>query len=162
MRTASATFNRKTGKFTIVVGGSGSEPASRATKELPSVLHEGVASIVRRYLASDPAIREAYLQIGKSYYGENPLITVTIFVEADGTMLENERAFNWIRRNCAEHDLFFDLWVLQRLRNATPQCFWRKTRKDWTFPDLQQRCAVTSLPKLWLTGKNPRSASMLV
>ena len=111
MRTASATFNRKTGKFTIVVGESGSEPASRATKELPSVLHEGVAAIIRRYLASDPAIREAYLQIGKSYYGENPLITVTIFVEADGTMLENERAFNWIRRNCAEHDLFFDLWV---------------------------------------------------
>ena len=120
MRTASATFNRKTGKFTIVVGGSGSEPASRATKELPSVLHEGVASIVRRYLASDPAIREAYLQIGKSYYGENPLITVTIFVEADGTMLENERAFNWIRRNCAEQDLFFDLcgyndYEMQRL-----------------------------------------------
>lgn len=111
MRTASATFNRETGKFTIVVGGSDREPASRATKELPSVLHEGVAAIVRRHLASDPAIREAYLKIGKSYYGEDPLITVTIFVEADGTMLENERAFNWIRRNCAEQDLFFDLWI---------------------------------------------------
>ena len=50
----------------LVVGGSGSEPASRATKELPSVLHEGVAAIIRRHLASDPAIREAYLQIGKN------------------------------------------------------------------------------------------------
>ena len=111
MRTASATFNRKTGKFTLVVGGSDRKSLSRATKELPSVLHEGVAAIIRRHLTSDPAIREAYLKIGKSYYGEDPLITVTIFVEADGTMPENERAFNWIRRNCAEQDLFFDLWV---------------------------------------------------
>ena len=66
MRTASATFNRETGKFTIVVGGSDSEPVSRATKELPSVLHEGVAAIVRRHLTSDPAIHEAYLKIGKN------------------------------------------------------------------------------------------------
>ena len=50
------------------------DPASRATKELPSVLHKGVAAIIRRHLASDPAIREAYLRIGKSYYGEAPLI----------------------------------------------------------------------------------------
>ena len=42
------------------------EPVSRATKELPSVLHEGVAAIIRRHLTSDPAIREAYLQIGKN------------------------------------------------------------------------------------------------
>ena len=111
MRTASATFNRKTGKFTLVVSGSDRKSLSRATKELPSVLHEGVAAIVRRHLTSDPAIREAYLKIGKSYYGEDPLITVTIFVEADGTMPENERAFNWIRRNCAEQDLFFDLRI---------------------------------------------------
>ena len=45
---------------------SGNKPASRVTKELPSVLHEGVAAIIRRHLASDPAIREAYLQIGKN------------------------------------------------------------------------------------------------
>ena len=111
MRTASATFNRETGQFTLVVSGSDSEPAKRATEELPSVLHEGVAAIVRPHLASDPAIREAYLQVGKSYYGEAPHISLKIFVDADGTMLENERAFNWIRRNCAEQDLFFDLWV---------------------------------------------------
>lgn len=111
MRTASATFNRETGKFTLVVGGRDGEPASRATAELPSVLHEGVTSIIRPHLASDPAIREAYLQVGTSYYGQDPHISLKVFVEADGTMLENERAFNWIRRNCAEHDLFFDLWV---------------------------------------------------
>ena len=111
MRTATATFNRKTGHFTLVVGRSGSKPGSRAAEELPSVLHEGVASIIRPHLASDPAIREAYLQVGKSYYGEDPHISLKIFVEADGTMLENERAFNWIRRNCSEQDLFFDLWV---------------------------------------------------
>lgn len=111
MRTASATFNRETGKFTLVVGGSDSEVANRATKELLSVLHEGIASIIRPHLASDPAIREAYLQVSKSCYGEDPHISLKVFVEADGTMLENERAFNWIRRNCAERDLFFDLWV---------------------------------------------------
>ena len=111
MRTASATFNRETGQFALVVSGSDSEPAKRAAKELPSVFHEGVASIIRPHLASDPAIREAYLQVGKSYYGEDPHISLKVFVEADGTMLENERAFNWIRRNCAEQDLFFDLWV---------------------------------------------------
>ena len=121
MRTASATFNRKTGKFTLVVSGSDSEPASRATKEPPSVIHEGVASIIRPHLASDPAIREAYLQIGKSYYGEDPLITVTIFVEADGTMLENERTFSWIQSNCDDQGVYFDLWIfndldLQRLK----------------------------------------------
>ena len=111
MRTASATFNRETGQFTVVVGKNDSEPASRATAEQPSVLHEEVASIIRPHLASDPAIREAYLQVGKSYYGQDPHISLKVFVEADGTMLENERAFNWIRRNCAERDLFFDLWV---------------------------------------------------
>ena len=111
MRTASATFNRETGQFTLVVGGNGSEPASRATAEQPSALHEGIASIIRPHLASDPAIREAYLQVGKSYYGQDPHISLKVFVDADGTMLENERAFNWIRRNCAEQDLFFDLWV---------------------------------------------------
>ena len=111
MRIASATFNRETGQFALVVGENGSEFASRATKELPSVLHEGVASIIRPHLASDPAIREAYLQVGKSYYGEDPHISLKVFIEADGTILENERAFNWIRRNCAEQDLFFDLWV---------------------------------------------------
>ena len=33
MRTASATFNRETGQFTLVVGGSDSELANRATAE---------------------------------------------------------------------------------------------------------------------------------
>ena len=111
MRTVSVAFNRATGQFALIVSGSDSKPASRATAELPSVLHEGVASVIRPHLASDPAIREAYLQIGKSYYGEDPHISLKIFVEADVMMLENERAFNWIRRNCAERDLFFDLWV---------------------------------------------------
>ncbi len=111
MRAASATFNRETGQFTLVVGGNGSEPTSRATEELPSAFHEGVASIIRPHLEGDPAIREGYLQIGRSYYGEDPHISLKIFVEADGTMLENERIFNWIRRKCAEQDLFFDLWV---------------------------------------------------
>ena len=111
MRTALATFNRETGQFILVVGGNGSEFASRVTAELPSVRHEGVASVIRLHLASDPAIREAYLKVGKSYYGEDPHISLKIFVEADGTMLENECSFNWIRRNCADQDLFFDLWV---------------------------------------------------
>ena len=116
MRTASATFNRETGKFTLVVGGNGGgEPASRATAEQPSALHEGVASIIRPHLASDPAIREAYLQIGKSYYGEDPLITVTIFVDTEATMLENERAFNWIQSNCDDQGVYFDLWTFNDL-----------------------------------------------
>ena len=115
MRTASATFNRETGQFTLVVSGSGSKPGSRATKELPSVLHEGVAAIIRRHVTSDPAIREAYLQIGKSYYGEDPLITVTIFVEADGTMFENERTFSWIQSNCDDQGVYFDLWIFNDL-----------------------------------------------
>ena len=54
------------------------EPASRATKELPSVLHEGVAAIIRRHLTSDPSIREACLQIGKSYYGEDPMLSADL------------------------------------------------------------------------------------
>ena len=111
MRTASATFNRETSQFTLVVGESDNKPASRATAEQPSVLHEGVASIIRPHLASDPAIREAYLQIGKSYYGENPLITVTIFVDTEATMLENERDFNWIQSNCDDQGVYFDLWT---------------------------------------------------
>ena len=57
---------------------SGNKPASRVTKEQPSVLHEGVAAIIRRHLASDPATRDAYLQVGKSYYGEDPLITADL------------------------------------------------------------------------------------
>ena len=111
MRTASATFNRETGQFTIVVSRSDSKPANRATKELPSALHEGAASIIRPHLASDLAIREAYLQVGKSYYGEDPLITVTIFVDTEATMLENERAFNWILSNCDDQGVYFDLWT---------------------------------------------------
>ena len=54
------------------------EPASRATKELPSVIHEGIVAIIRHHLTSDPAIREAYLQIGKSYYGEDLMITADL------------------------------------------------------------------------------------
>ena len=111
MRTASATFNRETGQFTLVVSKNDSEPAKRAAEELPSVLHEGVASIIRPHLASDPTIREAYLQIGKSYYGEDPLITVTIFVDTEATMLENERTFNWIQSKCDDQGVYFDLWT---------------------------------------------------
>lgn len=115
MRTASATFNRATGQFTLVVSGSDSKPASRATGELPSVLYEGVASIIRPHVTSDPAIREAYLQIGKSYYGEAPLITVTIFVDTEATMLENERTFSWIQSNCDDQGVYFDLWIFNDL-----------------------------------------------
>ena len=111
MRTASATFNRETGKFTLVASGSDSKPAGRATEEQPSVLHEGVASIIRPHLASDPAIREAYLQVGTSYYGEDPLSTVTIFVDTEATMLENERTFNWIQSKCDDQGVYFDLWI---------------------------------------------------
>ena len=95
--------------------GRDSKPAKRATAEQPSALHEGVASIIRPHLASDPAIREAYLQIGKSYYGEDPLITVTIFVDTEATMLENERAFNWIQTNCDDQGVYFDLWTFSDL-----------------------------------------------
>ena len=115
MRTASATFNRETGQFTLVVGGNGNEPASRAAEEQPSALHEGIASIIRPHLASDPAIREAYLQVGKSYYGQDPHISLKVFVEADGTMLENERAFNWIQTNCDDQGVYFDLWTFSDL-----------------------------------------------
>lgn len=101
MRTASATFNRETGQFALVVSGSSSEPAKRAAEELSSVLHEGVMPIIRPHLANDPAIRETYLQVDKSCYDEDTHISLKVFVEADGTMLEKERAFNWIRRNYA-------------------------------------------------------------
>ena len=100
-----------TGQFALVVSGSSSEPAKRAATEQPSVLHEGIASVIRPHLASDPDIREAYLQIGKSYYGEDPLITVTIFVDTEATMLENERTFNWIQSNCDDQGVYFDLWI---------------------------------------------------
>ena len=115
MRTASATFNRETGHFTLVVSGNGSKPAKRATAEQPSALHEGVASVIRPHLTSDTAIREAYLQIGKSYYGEDPLITVTIFVDTEATMFENERAFNWIQSKCDDQRVYFDLWTFNDL-----------------------------------------------